>query len=104
VGGALESDPYVVPSLTVELTFLDLGWRAVNLGPEMPVAGLVAAVPEYRPRLVCRQDRIRLDVSSCRLGEEVPFGRSAAAASWLRARTMPLLRAAGSVAAERCPR
>jgi excisionase family DNA binding protein len=52
VGGAPEGDPYVVPSLTVELTLLDLGWRVLNLGPETPMAALAVAVRQHRPRLV----------------------------------------------------
>jgi excisionase family DNA binding protein len=51
-GGAPEGDPYVLPSLTVELTLLDLGWRVVNLGPETPITALATAVRQHRPRLV----------------------------------------------------
>jgi excisionase family DNA binding protein len=51
-GGAPEGDPYVLPSLTVELTLLDLGWRVVNLGPETPMTALATAVRQPRPRRV----------------------------------------------------
>jgi excisionase family DNA binding protein len=52
LGGAPEGDPYLLPGLTVELTLLDLGWRALNLGPETPMPVLAQAVREHRPRLV----------------------------------------------------
>ena len=51
-GGAPEGDPYVLPSLAVELALLDLGWRVVNLGPETPMTALATAVRRHRPRLV----------------------------------------------------
>jgi excisionase family DNA binding protein len=51
-GGAPEGDPYLLPSLAVELALLDLGWRVVNLGPETPMTALATAVRRHRPRLV----------------------------------------------------
>jgi excisionase family DNA binding protein len=51
-GGAPEGDPYVLPSLLIELTLRELGWRVLNLGPETPMPSLAAAVHAHLPRLV----------------------------------------------------
>ena len=52
LGGAPEGDPYVLSSLMVELTLLEVGWRVLNLGPDTPMAALAVAVRQHRPRLV----------------------------------------------------
>ena len=52
LGGALESDPYRLPSLMVATTLASLGWREMNLGPNLPLDGLLAAVELHSPALV----------------------------------------------------
>lgn len=52
LGGALEGDPYTLPTLMVALVLAAAGWRAVNLGPNLPMAALLSAVRENRPALV----------------------------------------------------
>lgn len=52
LGGAPEGDPYLLPTLMAELTLSEVGWRTLNLGPDTPVASLLAAVTRHAPRLV----------------------------------------------------
>jgi methanogenic corrinoid protein MtbC1 len=52
VGAAPEGDLTVLPTLLSQMVLLDLGWDAVNLGPNTPLKSLSRAVNELRPRLV----------------------------------------------------
>lgn len=51
VGAAPAGDPYRIPSIMVELTLRELGWAADNLGPDIPIPSLQAAMERLRPRL-----------------------------------------------------
>jgi methanogenic corrinoid protein MtbC1 len=52
IGGALEADPYTLPTLMVATVLAAAGWRAINLGPNLPIEALLAAVKSHGPRLV----------------------------------------------------
>jgi methanogenic corrinoid protein MtbC1 len=52
LGGAVEGDPYALPTLMVAAVIGAAGWRAINLGPNLPPAALLAAAKEHHPALV----------------------------------------------------
>lgn len=51
IGGTWEGDPYQLPTNLIELTLLESGWHATNLGASLPFATLEAALTQHRPRL-----------------------------------------------------
>jgi methanogenic corrinoid protein MtbC1 len=67
VGGAIEMDHSVLPTLLAQMVLLDAGWEAVNLGPHTPLASLARAIGDLRPALMW------LSVSY--LGDEAEFVR-----------------------------
>lgn len=52
VGSAAPGDPYMLPTLLAATTLLECGYRDVNLGANLPIDSLIAALREHRPRLV----------------------------------------------------
>jgi excisionase family DNA binding protein len=52
VGAATEGDLSLLPTLLSQMTLLDAGWDAVNLGPNTPLQSLALAATELAPRLV----------------------------------------------------
>jgi excisionase family DNA binding protein len=52
LGGALEDDPYSLPTLMAATVLGAAGWQAINLGANLPVSALLAAVKRHRPALV----------------------------------------------------
>lgn len=52
IGGALEGDFSILPSLLAQMVLLDLGWDAVDLGPNTPLASFRRGLDELRPELL----------------------------------------------------
>ena len=51
IGGAPECDPYMLPTMMVEVVFRKLGWRAQSLGSRLPFSTLAAAIRDAKPRI-----------------------------------------------------
>jgi MerR family transcriptional regulator, light-induced transcriptional regulator len=52
LGGSPEGDYYNLPSQLVELVLRENHWRTMNLGSNLPLSTLFAAVRQHRPRLL----------------------------------------------------
>lgn len=52
LGGAPEDDPYLLPSFLAATVIASAGMRAINLGPDTPIAAMQAAVAHHAPQLV----------------------------------------------------
>ncbi len=52
IGGALEHDPYRLPTTMVEVALREAGWQATSLGTLLPAATVSEAVRENRPNLL----------------------------------------------------
>ncbi len=66
IGGAVEGDPYLLPSLMSAVVLAELGFRTLNLGPNAPSRALRAAVRHRDPKLVWRSSSIELSASELR--------------------------------------
>src|SRR5262245_34752038 len=61
IGGAVTGDPYVLPTLVAGVVLREVGYRAVNLGPDLPSAALLHGIERHRPALVWRSASIARD-------------------------------------------
>lgn len=52
IGGAPENDPYILATLLAELTLLEQGWDAINLGSHTPFSALMHAIDTQNPKLI----------------------------------------------------
>jgi excisionase family DNA binding protein len=52
VGGSPEGDPYLLPNIMCATVLIDMGFRAINLGPASPVEILPLAGEHYGAKLV----------------------------------------------------
>lgn len=51
VGGAPAGDPYILPSLAAATVLASVGWREMNLGPDIPLDSLAEAAKDTGARL-----------------------------------------------------
>jgi methanogenic corrinoid protein MtbC1 len=58
IGGALAGDPYLLPTLAAAVVLREVGYRAINLGPDLPGAALAHGIERHRPTLVWRSASI----------------------------------------------
>ena len=49
VGGSMEEDPYMLPSLMAATCLRAMGWQAINLGANLPFSALESALAFYGP-------------------------------------------------------
>lgn len=66
IGSAVSRDPYLLPSLAASVVLREVGFRAINLGPDLPVAALLRWIERHRPLLVWRSASIVDDVRELR--------------------------------------
>lgn len=52
IGGSPEGDHYTMPSQLVELVLREASWRSINMGSNLPLSTLAAAVAEHKPRML----------------------------------------------------
>lgn len=52
VGCSWEGDAHVLPSLMAELTLREMGWRALSLGPNIPLESMLRLLLSTRPALL----------------------------------------------------
>lgn len=52
VGGALQGDPYTLPTLIAATCFMEAGLRDVNLGADTPVESLLDAARQHKARFI----------------------------------------------------
>lgn len=52
LGGAPAGDQYTLPSQLIELVLIEQGWRGMNLGNNLPLPTIAAAVRIHRPSML----------------------------------------------------
>ncbi len=69
VGGAPPGDPYLLPSLMSAFVLAAEGWRATNLGPNLPFEALAFAAEEERAELAWLS--VSDEIAAPRLAQEI---------------------------------
>ena len=52
LGGAVEHDPYILPTLMAASVMAEVGYQTINFGPHTPVDVFIKAAKEYRPAII----------------------------------------------------
>ncbi len=52
IGASPAGDQYTLPNQIIELVLQECGWRATNLGPNLPFSTIAQAVLTYKPKLL----------------------------------------------------
>ena len=52
LGCAAPGDQHHLPSLMSATTLLEVGYKDINLGPDLPIESLISAIREHNPRIV----------------------------------------------------
>ncbi len=81
VTGALENDPYLIPTTMVEVSFLDAGYTVIPLGANCPAEHIATTIERERPSLVA----ISVTAHSKNLKEQLQILRNAMSESALLA-------------------
>lgn len=58
-GGAIAGDPYAIPSLGAATVLHEIGFRAINTGPNMPLDALIAMAREVKASLIWRSSSLQ---------------------------------------------
>lgn len=66
IGGAIGGDPYLLPSLGASIVLQEVGYRAINLGPDLPCEALLRGIDRHRPVLVWRSTSIASEARDVR--------------------------------------
>ena len=66
LGGAVGGDPYLLPSLGASIVLQEVGYRAINLGPDLPCDALLRGIDRHRPVIVWRSASIPSDARDLR--------------------------------------
>ena len=61
IGGAVAGNPYVLPSLGVAAVLEELGFRAINVGANLPLESLIPMATSHKANIVWRTSNDELD-------------------------------------------
>jgi hypothetical protein len=66
MGGAPDSDPYLLPSMMAGIVLAEAGYRELNFGPETPLELLAAAAQEHKASVVWLSVKVLADRAKLR--------------------------------------